>query len=142
VTGIDISDKALSFATRNAIINGIANIRLLVGPLFAPVEGEQFDLIVSNPPYIPSDDITLLQPEIAEFEPHGALDGGPDGLSFYRLILQEAPDHLTSGGIIALELGMGQAGDVSSMARKAGLEVVTVRKDLAGIERILVAQKP
>jgi release factor glutamine methyltransferase len=142
VTGTDISETALDQAGRNAIINGIANIRFIHGYLFGPVEGKRFDLIVSNPPYIPSDDIDILQPEVSQYEPREALDGGDDGLDFYRAILKEVPAHLRAGGYLLLELGIGQADAVAALAETAGLRILAIRKDLAGIERVLVARKP
>ncbi|MBI1921246.1 MAG: peptide chain release factor N(5)-glutamine methyltransferase [Geobacter sp.] len=136
VTGIDQSVEALEVAGRNAERNGAA-VRFLEGSLFAPVEGERFDLIVSNPPYIPTADLADLQPEVRDFEPSAALDGGADGLDFYRLIIPAAPRHLTPGGWLMVEVGIDQAERVREIYKQAGFtEIFTVR-DLAGIERVV-----
>ncbi len=140
VTGSDISETAVNYAARNAITNGIANARFLHGHLFETVPDERFDIIVSNPPYIVSSEIDTLQIEIREHEPREALDGGAEGLDFYRDIITEALGHLVPGGHIILELGMGQAGQVTAIARNAGFEVLKVKKDLAGIGRVLIAR--
>jgi release factor glutamine methyltransferase len=142
VLGADISKKAIAYAKKNALLNGIDNIQFLTGPLFGPVKGLRFDLIVSNPPYIRTEDIPGLQREISEWEPRGALDGGPDGLEFYRKIFGEAPVHLRERGVIAVELGFGQAPDVRKIAEDSGFQKIAVKKDFAGIERILIAEFP
>jgi release factor glutamine methyltransferase len=116
VTAVDISEAALAVARRNAERNGVV-IEFLQGSLFEPVAGRTFDLIVSNPPYIPSRDIETLQPEVRDFDPRGALDGGADGLDFYRALIPDAAALLNSGGWMLLEVGMGQAAEVAQMFR-------------------------
>jgi release factor glutamine methyltransferase len=140
VFGTDISETAIRYAGRNAEINGITNATFLKGSLYEPVRGmPPFDLIISNPPYIATSEISGLQREIREWEPMKALDGGPDGLDFYRKIFSGAKEHLKKRGTVVLELGFGQAGGVTKIAEKAGFQNTDIRKDLAGIERVLTA---
>ncbi len=138
VYGVDISHQAVEVARSNAETNRISNVSFLRGDLFTPVKGLTFDLIVSNPPYIPSGEIPLLQPEVGNYEPKEALDGGPDGLHYYRRILNEFSAYLRPGGYLLLETGPGQATVVSEMAQQASLAVIDMVKDLTGIERVLI----
>ncbi len=141
VYGTDSSEKALRYAKKNAIDNGIENVTLLPGSLFSPLKPDIcFNLIVSNPPYVRRADIDGLQREIKEWEPLEALDGGVDGLDFYRRIFAGAKEHLCGGGKIIVELGFGQAKDVESTAVGLGYKDIEVSKDYAGIERILKAE--
>lgn len=137
IYGTDISEKALKYAEENAKTHKAENIVFLKGNLYEPVKTMKFDLIVSNPPYIRRSDLIKLQPEIREWEPSKALDGGDDGLFFYRKILSGACGYLKKGGAMLLEIGEGQARDVSRIARDSGLKCVSVIKDYAGIERHL-----
>ncbi len=139
VYGVDRSDAALKYATKNAAANSINNVRLLSGDLYSPVKGMRFDLIVSNPPYIPKDDIHTLQKEITDHEPVSALDGGIDGLDFYRRILAEAHLYLKTGGMVVLEIGIDQAKDIKQLAEDAGFGNIRFIKDYSGIERIFSA---
>ncbi len=139
VYGTDVSKAALGYAKKNAVTNGIRNARFIQGPLFGPVEDIFFDLIVSNPPYIRTPDVAGLQREIREWEPVTALDGGPDGLDFYREIFSGAAGHLKERGDVIVELGFGQAEDVAKIAGRSGFSLIEVTKDYAGIERILKA---
>ena len=139
VTASDLSGNALGVAQKNALANGV-NVRFLQGDLWEPLEGMKFDLILSNPPYIPSLECDTLQPEVMR-EPRMALDGGADGLDFYRRIAQGAQEHLNPGGMIAVELGIGEAEDVAEMFRRAGLADVEIRKDLYGVERMVGARR-
>jgi release factor glutamine methyltransferase len=148
VYGTDSEAAAISYAEENAKTNNIENVLFLEGSLFEPVEkritvaGERpfFDLVVSNPPYIRRDDLKKLQPEIRDWEPLPALDGGEDGLDFYRAIIPMARKYLTADGILLFELGIHQAEAVKQMAQDAGFQDVSVRKDYAGIERIFMAR--
>jgi len=140
VDAVDISETALSYARRSAELNDISNVSFLPGDLFAPVAGSRYAMIVSNPPYIVSADIDTLQPEVSRYEPRAALDGGTDGLVFYRRIVEPAPEYLVGGGVLMLELGVAQYADVSAMARDAGFADVRAMRDLAGIERVLIAK--
>ena len=135
----DLSPAALSLARENAARLG-ARVTFRQGDLFAPLQGETFDLIVSNPPYIPSAECPALQEEVLH-EPVMALDGGTDGLDFYRRIAREAPMHLTCGGRIMLELGDGEAEAVSALLADAGFEELVVHPDLQGLPRMLSGKK-
>jgi release factor glutamine methyltransferase len=136
VSGGEESAEALAVAEENAARHGVA-VRFGRGSLFAPFAGERFDLIVSNPPYIPRADLACLQPEVRDFEPRGALDGGADGLDFYRLIVPAAVDHLCPGGWLLFEVGIDQAAQVRELFAAAGFTDIFVAKDPAGIERVV-----
>ncbi|NVN99704.1 MAG: peptide chain release factor N(5)-glutamine methyltransferase [Geobacteraceae bacterium] len=136
VVSVDISKAALELAQSNASLNS-AVVDLREGSLFEPVNGEYFDLIVSNPPYIPAADIETLQPEVRDFEPRSALDGGVDGLDFYRQIARIAPQHLSSGGWLLLEVGIGQATEVSQMLAENGFSDIYSAKDSGRIDRVV-----
>ncbi len=138
VVATDLSAAAVGYARENAGLNGAQNVVVLEGDLFEPVRGRRFDLILSNPPYVKACEMPLLQKEIRLHEPAEALDGGPDGLSFYRRILEGAPLHLRDGGAVVVELGAGQAEEVAGIARGAGMEVVKIARDLSGMERVMV----
>ncbi|WFB58222.1 peptide chain release factor N(5)-glutamine methyltransferase [Paenibacillus sp. BR1-192] len=135
VLASDISPDALEVAARNAKKLG-AQVEFRQGNLLEPFAGTGPDILVSNPPYIPAEDIEELQPEVRDYEPRTALDGGPDGLNPYRIMMAQLPLLSAPPRLIAFELGMGQAGDVAELLRKAGYweEIVTV-PDLAGIDR-------
>jgi release factor glutamine methyltransferase len=137
VYGVDSSEAALVYATQNALANDIHNVRFKLGDLLAPLGAMRFDCIVSNPPYIRHDEIRTLQREIREYEPITALDGGKDGLDFYRRIFRHAPAHLKEKGLIMLETGFDQSASVCALALRAGFTQLKVIKDFAGIERVL-----
>ncbi len=137
VFGTDISEEALDYAVMNAEINGIINAVFVKGDLYEPLDCLRFDLVVSNPPYIRKGEIADLAPEIREWEPVSALDGGEDGIFFYRSILDGARDHLAEEGSLILEMGHDEAGDVTHIAHEAGFRTVSLVKDYAGIERVL-----
>ena len=112
------------------------------GDLLAPLAGRTYDIILSNPPYIPAADIAGLMPDVRGYEPHLALDGGADGLDFYRRIMAEAPAMLKEGGAVAAEVGIGRAADVAALAAAHPRIVRTeTRRDLAGIERVVIAYR-
>lgn len=134
VTLSDLSRDAVVLARENALLLG-ADVRAAQGDLFEPLQGRVFDLILSNPPYIPSPGLPGLQPEVKR-EPSLALDGGADGLAFYRRILSEAKGHLSPGGWLLLELGDGGAEAVSALV-PAEFERPAVYLDLAGRPRVL-----
>ena len=140
VIGSDVSAKALSFAKANARANSINNVRFIRGELFGPVKGRRFDIITANPPYIRTEEMGSLQREILDWEPEEALDGGLDGLDFYRSILSSAGIHLNPGGLIFLELGYDQADLVRQLADRKGFKDVSVVEDFSGIGRILKAR--
>ena len=141
VTGVDISEAALKVARRNAEKNGVP-IEFLHGSLFEAVAGRQFDLIVSNPPYIPSGDMENLQPEVRDYDPRGALDGGLDGLEIYRRLVPDALTFLECGGWLLVEVGTGQADDVSNLFNSAGGYGQPITScDPAGIARVVGGQR-
>jgi len=137
VWGVEKSAKALALAQRNVAKHGV-KVTLFEGSLFEPFNGQRFDLIVSNPPYIPTAELDTLQPEVRDFEPQQALDGGKDGLDFYRLIIPAAPEHLNSGGWLLFEVGIEEAEPVLELFETTGqfAELFTA-KDTAGIERVV-----
>jgi len=140
VIGTDISASALHYARKNASTNDITNVTFRKGSLFGPIrKGETFDLITANPPYITHSEISELQREVKDWEPVNALDGGNDGLDFYKAILSKAGPYLKPTGSLILELGYGQASAVAEISSRNGFDVVSIIRDLAGIERILKA---
>ena len=139
VYGTDLSKEALAYARKNAKANNIKNTCFSQGSLFQPVKGKRFDIITANPPYIRRDEIETLQREVRDWEPVAALDGGMDGMDFYRAILSSAGGFLKPNGFIFLELGYDQAEGVQKIARAEGFREATVINDYAGIGRILVA---
>lgn len=139
---VDIAQESLDTAQKNSQIHGVENrITFLQGDLLAPVPGP-VDILVSNPPYIPSEDILELDVQVKDHEPMRALDGGADGLNFYRRLCQGLPDVLRPGGLVAFEVGMGQAREVEQLMLASGVIVRTeVIADLAGIERIVIGER-
>jgi release factor glutamine methyltransferase len=140
VTATDISEAALSVARRNAARHE-APIEFLIGSLFTPVVGRSFDLIVSNPPYIPTTDIETLDQEVRDYDPRTALDGGADGLDIYRALIPASFEHLNLGGWRLVEIGVGQAVDVVQLFRQTCRfcePIVAV--DHGEIERVAGAQ--
>lgn len=140
VTATDVSWDALTLAQHNAKQNG-ADVRFLQGDLLQPLAGQTFDLIVSNPPYIETQACDTLQPEV-RFEPRLALDGGADGLVFYRRLAAEAPALLTAGGSLMVEVGDGQAQAVAGLLAAGGLITqASIHRDLYGKERFVAARR-
>ncbi len=139
--GVDISDKALAVATENAKRLGAENVSFVQSDLFENVPDTKFDIIVSNPPYIESDVIETLAPEVKNHEPRLALDGAADGLHFYRRIVDESPKYLNSGGRIYFEIGCEQGAAVSRLLTEAGFKDVMIIKDLTGLDRVVTAGK-
>lgn len=137
----DVSSEALAIARRNAVRNGLAErIHFWQGDSFQALpRSTTFDLIVSNPPYVPHAAIASLQPEVRDFDPHVALDGGSDGLEFHGRLATEAPPFLRPGGRIMIEFGDDQAAGASALFRRSPWHVEAVRPDLSGKPRILVA---
>ena len=142
VFATDVSDKALDLARRNALAQHVSNrIRFVREDLFANKQGLRgwADILVSNPPYIPSRDLDFLEPEVL-CEPRLALDGGKDGLDAIRAIVASAPKMLKPGGFLALEIEYRQGPAVSEMIRAAGFVGASVKKDASGLDRIAVGK--
>lgn len=141
VTAVDLSKEALKVAKRNAnVLLGPGRITLIESDLFQAIElKSRFDIIVSNPPYIPTEIIKELQPEVRNFEPMLALDGREDGLFFYRQLVSEGRRFLNPGGSIYFEIGYDQAESVSALLEDAGFAEIRVVKDAAGLDRVVCA---
>ena len=141
VTATDISEAALAVARRNAVRHEVS-VEFLAGSLLEPTAGRRFDLIVSNPPYIPTGDIEGLEPEVRDYDPHRALDGGADGLNVYRKLIPAAQESLNIDGWLLLEIGIGQAAAVSDMFMEAGKYGQPFSAlDPGGIVRVVGAQR-
>ncbi len=133
--GADLSKDALNTAISNGK-NLAPMVEFIESDLFSGVEGT-FDVIVSNPPYIASAECDVLMPEVKDHEPRMALDGHEDGLYFYRRIVDEAREHLTAGGWLFFEIGYDQGESVPALMREAGYHGITVKQDLAGLDRVV-----
>ena len=131
----DISRHAINVAKENAKLNQVA-VSFETGDLFDHIKGK-YDIIVSNPPYIRTEEIAKLMPEVQNFEPFDALDGKEDGLFFYRKIVEQAGDYLNPDGHLLFEIGHDQGADVSELMVQAGFKDVRVIKDLAGNDRVV-----
>lgn len=140
IIAADVSEKALEIARLNALKHRVTGrIEYRRSNLFCKIDITEFDLIVSNPPYARSKEIPDLQREVRDFEPGLALDGGEDGLDFYRSIVKRAPEYLKAGGNLAFEVGIHQAKEVVELM-KGRFSDITVKKDLAGIERVITGR--
>lgn len=144
----DISDIALKIGKKNAIDNSVEDkIEFIKSDVFSAMEEKdslkelKFDIIVSNPPYIKKDVIPTLHTQVKDFEPYNALEGGVDGLDFYRKITEESSKYIKKGGVLAYEVGHDQADDVSNIMNKNGFEKIYIKKDLAGIDRVVIGLK-
>lgn len=133
--GADLSEEALAVAAENAKRLGI-EAEFIKGDLFENIEGS-FDMILSNPPYIRTEEIQTLQEEVRLYDPFEALDGKEDGLYFYRRIIKESGTYLKHGGWLAFEIGYDQAEAVSGLLQEAGYVKIEVKKDLAGLDRVV-----
>ena len=141
ITGVDISEDALTVARMNAEKMGATQVKFFQSDLLGQVEGP-IDVVVSNPPYIPSATIPTLMEDVRQFEPHLALDGGPDGLDVYRLLIPQAVECLASGGYLVLEIGFDQGLDVTGLCEQTGVfQSIETFQDLAGLDRVIRAQK-
>jgi len=139
VTLLDISPEARELAAENADLLRLT-VEILPADMRETLPGGPYDMICSNPPYIPREDCEALDPEVRYFDPMLALDGGEDGLDFYRALADRTGDSLKSGGFVVLELGIGQAEDVKKIFAPVA-DVVDLKKDLAGIDRVLSLRK-
>lgn len=149
--GVDVSPEALEVAKENASLLNVENRADLVesdlfsAPYFCEKggkEGGKYDILISNPPYIATEEIETLMEEVRLHDPRKALDGMEDGLYFYRKITEEAGEYLKPGGWLLYEIGCTQGEAVSEMLRNAGFEKVQVVKDLPGLDRVVMGQKP
>ena len=140
VVSVDISDIALEIASKNAISNKVdERIDFIKSDVFSNVSREnKFDIIVSNPPYIKKSDIDGLDRQVKDFEPYNALEGGEDGLDFYRKITRESREFLNENGILAYEVGHDQASDVSKIMQQNGFKGIYTKSDLQGFERVVI----
>ena len=140
VTSVDISDIALEIGKRNAISNEVDDrINFVKSDLFTNIDKEtKFDIIVSNPPYIKREVIDTLDKQVKDYEPYNALEGGVDGLDFYRAITKQAKEYLKKGGILAYEVGHDQSEDVSKLMEIDGYTNIYTLKDLQQIDRVVI----
>jgi len=137
VQGVDISEKALAVAEKNAKHFGL-DISFCKSDLFSDIPCEKYNIIVSNPPYIETDKIASLMEEVKDYEPVSALDGGKDGLYFYRKIIEGCSGFLAPFGKILFEIGYNQADCVKSLLLKEGFKDIKVIKDMSGLDRIVI----
>lgn len=138
ITAVDISTEALDIARLNACSNGVIDkITFIISDLFEKLNNSTFDIIVSNPPYISSHEIRNLQIEVRDHEPIAALDGGQDGLYYYKKIIESAPCFLNKGGLLAFEVGWDQAYQVADLMEKQ-FSKIEIIKDLAKINRVVM----
>lgn len=137
--GVDLSEKALQVAKRNAAKHKL-NVEFIQSNLFDHIDGV-FDIVVSNPPYIPTEEIQNLMPEVRDHEPVMALDGDQDGLTFYRRITSEAKKHLSRNGYLFFEIGYNQGRDVTEILEKAGFTDIKIIKDLSGLDRVVFGRR-
>ncbi len=144
IIALDVSAEALGIARQNAVRHGVADqIEFRPGDGFAALNSnERFDLLISNPPYIPSAEIPTLEPEVRDFDPRSALDGGPDGLDFYRRLAATAKVFLNAPGQIMLEFGDGQAEAICALFQAERWSVAAIREDYSRRPRFLIAQPP
>ena len=143
ISATDLSEPALATAQRNAQRNVVADrIRFLAGDLLAPVAGEEFEIVVSNPPYVSAADRSSLAVEVRDFEPHTALFAGDDGLAVYRRLIPQAFAALIPGGFLVLEIGHGQQEEIRALLAASGFRAIEFTADLQGIPRVATAQRP
>jgi release factor glutamine methyltransferase len=145
VIAADVSEDALAVARDNAARLGAYNVAIRRGDLFDALDPAlRFDLVTGNAPYISSSEISTLAPDVRDFEPRLALDGGDDGLAVVRRIVQSAPEYLRSAGVLAVEVGKGQAPIVAELFARAGFSEVELGRDYARVERVVsgVLHKP
>lgn len=141
VLGVDISDEALKVAKANGVRLGCVHYDAVKSDLFEQIDGK-YEVIVSNPPYIPTEVIRSLETEVKDHEPMLALDGEADGLAFYRRIIEAAPEYLVENGRIYVEIGYDQGESVSELFRQSGFGEIRVIRDLAGLDRVVTAVWP
>lgn len=138
----DVSTDALAVARENALRLGAYNVAFAHSDLFAAFTGKRFDVVTANPPYIPTADLATLMPDVRDHEPALALDGGADGLDFVRRIAAGAPAVLEPEGLLAMEIGAGEAPDTVAIFEASGFRDVRVHRDIARIERVVSGVRP
>jgi release factor glutamine methyltransferase len=142
VLGVDINPKAVEVAKKNVDLNDLDNVNIVKGDIFMErynFPNEKYDIIMSNPPYIRTEEIEKLQEEVSKYEPKNALDGGESGLKFYTQILKIIPNHLNDKSVLIMEIGWDQAEEVKELMKKIeGFEKVEVKKDIAKKDRIVI----
>ena len=141
VLGLDISDDALKMAVVNRELNNVSNLKFLKSDVFQHVKEKNYDLIVSNPPYIPVEEYDELMPEVKKYEPRMALTDGGDGYYFYKKISEESGNYLKNGGYLAFEVGYNQGETVSQLMEKNGFQIIGRIADYGGIERVIIGRK-
>ncbi|MGL5692807.1 MAG: peptide chain release factor N(5)-glutamine methyltransferase [Peptostreptococcaceae bacterium] len=144
IKSLDISDIPLEIGKKNAVSNEVDNrIEFIKSDLFTSIEDKdfEFDVIVSNPPYIPKKDIETLHTQVKDYEPYNALEGGEDGLDFYRDITEQSLKYIKPNGILAYEVGHDQAEDVAKIMKNNGYTKIYTKKDLQGIDRVVIGYK-
>ena len=141
VLGLDVSDYALKMAVENRELNNVSNLKFLKSDVFQHVREKNYDLIVSNPPYIPVEEYNELMPEVKKYEPKMALTDGGAGYSFYKKISEESVNYLKNGGYLAFEVGYNQGETVSQLMEKNGFQIVGRVADYGGIERVIIGRK-
>ena len=141
VLGLDVSDDALKMAVENRELNNVSNLKFLKSDVFQCVREKNYDLIVSNPPYIPVEEYNELMPEVKEYEPRMALTDGGDGYYFYKKISEESVNYLKNGGYLAFEVGYNQGETVSQLMEKNGFQIIGRVADYGGIERVIIGRK-
>jgi release factor glutamine methyltransferase len=138
--GVDLSKKALEIATKNAHKHNV-EVEFVQSDLFEQVQG-RYDIIVSNPPYIPTFEIEHLMPEVRDYEPVTALDGSTDGLLFYRKIVAATKDYLNRDGFLFFEIGHNQGEEVKQILQEEGFTDINIKKDFSGLDRVVSAKRP
>lgn len=141
ILGLDISSDALEVAVSNRELNGVTNVKFLKSDIFSNVKDTDYDLIVSNPPYIPQDEYEELMPEVKLHEPLNALTDRGDGYYFYRKISEQARNYLKDKGYLAFEVGYNQGQEVAKLMSENKFDVVAIVKDYGGIERVVIGRK-
>jgi len=140
--GLEISKAAIEIASENSVMHGVSDrFEIRHSDIFSALKSEKFDLIVSNPPYIPADDLKSLQPEVKDFEPRIALTDGGDGLSIIKTIVRQSPKFLRSGGNLLIEIGIGQAENVLAFIDERWWKKVEILDDFREIPRMVYAEK-
>ena len=144
LTSFDIADIPLEIGKKNAIKNGVEEkVKFVKSDLFSAIKDKdvKFDVIVSNPPYIRKSDMNTLHTQVKDYEPYNALEGGVDGLDFYRNITKHSNLYLNKGGILAYEVGHDQAQDVAMIMKNNGYTNIYTKKDIQGIDRVVIGFK-